>query len=108
MEDRSITKLRAVARVLKEMGYSRYFLEMAKKLVDRTDDELVLSHLADTVGSTGLVSGSLTTVWQARVGHLEKWLADPDISVRANVFAKRLVESLQRSMELDEEDDWDD
>jgi len=107
LESGDITKLRAVARVLKEMGYSQYFLEMAKKLVNRTDDELVLSHLAGTVGSTGVVTGSLKTVWQARVGDFEKWLADPDISVRANVFAKRLVESLRRSIELDEEDDWE-
>ena len=108
LESGDVTKFRAVARVLKEMGYSQYFLEMAKKLLDETDDELVQSSLATTVGSTGVVTGSLKTVWQARIEDFERWLADPDISIRANVFAKRLVESLQRSVELDEEEDWED
>ncbi|MBA7680026.1 hypothetical protein ES703_88333 [subsurface metagenome] len=108
LESGDATKLRAVARVLKEMGYSQYFLRMAKNLLDKTDDELVQAYLANTFRSTGVVSGSLKTVWQARIEDLGKWLADPDISVRANVFAKRLVESLQRSTELDEEEDWED
>jgi len=108
LESGDVIKLRAVARVLKEMGYSQYFLEMAKKLVDRTDDELVLSYLGSAVGSTGVVSGSLKTVWQARIVDFEKWLADPDISVRANVFAKRLIDSLRSNVEIDEEDDRED
>ena len=64
--------------------------------------------MAGTVGSTGVVTGSLKTVWQARIEDLYKWLADPEISVRASVFAKSVVGSLLKMVELEEEDDWED
>ena len=106
LSEEDMASLDAVSDIDKPYPYD--FLDMAKKLIDKTDDKLVQSSLTATIHSTGVVSGSFKPVWQTRIGDFEKWLADPDISVKANVFAKRLVESLRRSVELDEEDDWED
>jgi len=105
LESGEIKKLQSVARVLSEMGYSQYFLETARKLVDKTDDELVQAYLRNTVGSTGVVSGSLKPIWQRRRVDFEKWLEDPSLSITASLFAKQQIEYLRESEELHNEED---
>lgn len=100
-----VTKLRTVAHVLREMGYSAYFLEMALRLLEKTDDEIVEASLTSAIWTTGTVSGSLVTVWEKRLKDLEKWLADSTISLRARQFAKRLITDLKKNIELEEDDD---
>lgn len=107
LESGEITKLRSVARVLNEMGYSQYFLEMARKLLDKTDDELAQAYLQSTVGSTGVVSGSLKPIWQARRADFEKWLKDPDLSITARLFARQQIEYLLKSEELHGGENWE-
>lgn len=107
LESGEIAKLRAVARVLNEMRYTQYFLEMARKLLGKTDDELVQACLRSTVGSTGVVWGSLKPVWQARRADFEKWLKDPSLTIAASLFAKERIEDFRRSEELDGEEDWE-
>lgn len=108
LESDDITKLRSVAQILNEMGYSEYFLEMARKLLDKTDDELVQAYLQSAVGSTGVVSGSMKPIWQARRVDFEKWLEDPSLSITASIFAKHQIEYLRKSEELHGEEDWED
>ena len=100
-----VMKLRTVARVLHEMEYSEYFLEMALRLLEKTDDERVESSLANTMWKTGTISGSFVTVWEKRIKDLEKWLADSTISLRARQFAKRLITDLNKGIELEEDND---
>ena len=106
LESGEIKKIQSVAQVLNEMGYSQYFLEMARELLGKTDDELVQAYLRSTVGSTGIVSDSLKPVWQARRADFEKWLEDPSLSIAASLFAKQQIEYLLKSEKLDDEEDW--
>lgn len=107
LESSEIKKLQSVARVLNEMEYSQYFLEMARKLLDKTDDELVQAYLRSTVGSTGVVIGSLKPVWRARRADFAEWLEAPGVSIAASLFAKQQIEYLRKSEELHGEEDWE-
>ncbi len=101
-------KLRAVARVLNSLGYSDFFLVVAEKLLDTTDDQLIEGYLSSTVGSTGTVSGSFIPVYEKRKSDFEAWLSNPQASLRAKAFAKKQVLYLSKQIELNsKEDDWD-
>ncbi|GAI87728.1 unnamed protein product, partial [marine sediment metagenome] len=96
------------ARVLRGMGYNSYFLKMATKLLNKTDDDLIQSYLANTVMSIEVMTGSIKTVWETRVKDIQQLIAAPGVSVRVTVFANRLIGSLTRRAELEEEEIWDD
>ena len=102
-----LPRLRAVARTLKELGYSDFFLRMAKRLLEVTDDALVKAYLEGTVGSTGVVVGSLLPEYEKRKADMEAWLGDPGASPRTRVFARQQVVRLTRQIELHAEEDWD-
>lgn len=103
-----VAKLRAVARTIKETGYCECFLQVAKTLLSKTDDELVEAYLNEAIGTTGIVAGSLNPVYQERKAALEAWLTDPEVSLRAKAFARRHVDWFASQLELVTSEDWDD
>ena len=67
----------------------------------------VLPAAAQTV-TTGTVVGSFIPFWQARVKAYEAWLQDPNTGVKPKLFATRIIEHLQRSIEAEELRDAED
>lgn len=108
IQTRNTLKLRAVARVLEQIGYGEYFLKKAIELLQVTGDDVVAAHLSDTVGTTGVVSGSMAPLFEARKADFEAWLHDSKVPIAAKVFAKRQIEILTRQAKLHAEEDRED
>ncbi|APV43843.1 DNA phosphorothioation-dependent restriction protein DptG [Dehalogenimonas formicexedens] len=102
-------KLHAVARALREMGYSDFFLMMANKLLNVTDDKAIEACLVSTVASFEVVCGSFVPLYEKRKADFAAWLANPQASLQAKAFARKQISYLSRQIELHaKEDAWDD
>lgn len=108
IDTKEISKLRTVARVLKSLGYSAYFLAVAKQLISLTSDDEVLAHVRGTVGSTGVVSGSMIPLFESRKADFQQWLDDPQTPLACKAFARHQVDYMARQKELHENEDWSD
>jgi hypothetical protein len=103
-----LVKLRSVARILNNLGYSDFFLSMAARLLEATDDTLVEAYLRSTVGSIGAKWGSLVPIFEKRKADFEAWITNPQSSLRAKAFARKQVLYLSKQIELNsKEDEWD-
>jgi hypothetical protein len=81
---------------------------LAKELLEHNDDRIIQGHLSAATFTIGTVVGSFIPFWQARAKAYETWLNDANTGVKPKLFARRMIEGLQRSIETEELREADD